>query len=56
MLTVALSCQPKQACESIWVVAKIMVPFWIPIIIRHLILRVPKKDHHFGNHPYIGVT
>ena len=27
----------------IWVVAKIMVPFWIPIIIRHLIFRVPKK-------------
>ena len=27
----------------IWVVVKIMVPFWIPIIIRHLIFRVPKK-------------
>ena len=26
-----------------WVVIKIMVPFWIPIIIRHLIFRVPKK-------------
>ena len=26
-----------------WVVVKIMVPFWIPIIIRHLIFRVPKK-------------
>ena len=25
------------------VVVKIMVPFWIPIIIRHLIFRVPKK-------------
>ena len=24
-------------------VVKIMVPFWIPIIIRHLIFRVPKK-------------
>ena len=24
-----------------WVVVKIMVPFWIPLIIRHLILRVP---------------
>ena len=27
----------------IWVVVKIMVPFWVPIIIRHLISRVPKK-------------
>ena len=27
----------------IWVVVKIMVPFWVPIIIRHLIFRVPKK-------------
>ena len=25
------------------VVVKIMVPFWVPIIIRHLIFRVPKK-------------
>ena len=31
-----------------------MVPFWIPIIIRHLIFRVPnlKRDHNFDNHPY----
>ena len=27
----------------IWVVVEIVVPFWIPIIIRHLIFRVPKK-------------
>ena len=27
---------------SIWVVVKIMVPFWVPIIIRHLLFRVPK--------------
>ena len=27
----------------IWVVVKIMVPFWIPSIIRPLIFRVPKK-------------
>ena len=26
-----------------WVVVKIMVPFWVPIIIGHLIFRVPKK-------------
>ena len=31
-----------------------MVPFWVPIIVRHLIFRVPKKDHNFDNHPYIG--
>ena len=28
---------------GIWVVVKIMVHFWIPIIIRHLIFRVPQK-------------
>ena len=28
---------------SNWVVVKIMVPFWVPIIVRHLIFRVPKK-------------
>ena len=28
---------------AMWVVVKIMIPFWIPIIIRHLIFRVPKK-------------
>ena len=34
------------------VVLKIMVPAWVPIIIRHLIFRVPKKrDHNFDNHP-----
>ena len=27
----------------IWVVVKIMVPFGVLIIIRHLLLRVPKK-------------
>ena len=30
-----------------------MVPFWIPIIIRHLMFRVPKKGTIiFDNHPY----
>ena len=28
---------------AIWVVLKIMVPFWIPIRIRHLIFRVHQK-------------
>ena len=36
----------------IWVVVTIMVPFGVPIIIRHLIFRVPKSDHDFYNHPY----
>ena len=31
------------AVTGYWVVVKIMVPFWVPIIIRHLIFRVPKK-------------
>ena len=26
-----------------WVVVKIMVPFGVPILIRHLLFRVPKK-------------
>ena len=29
--------------EVLWVVVKIMVPFWVPIIIRPLIFRVPQK-------------
>ena len=33
--------------DYIWVVVKIMVPFWTPIIIRHLIFRVPKKGPSF---------
>ena len=27
----------------IWVIVRVMVPFWVPIIIRHLIVRVPEK-------------
>ena len=33
-----------------WVVVKSMVPFWI-ITIRHLVLRGPKRDHNFDDHP-----
>ena len=36
----------------IWVVVKIMVPFWVLIIILHLIFRVPKRGHNFDNYPY----
>ena len=34
---------PGLAAALIRVVVKIMVPFWVPIIIRHLLFRVPKK-------------
>ena len=34
---------PAKRSHVIWVVVKIMVPLWVPIIIRHLIFRVPKK-------------
>ena len=30
-------------CVATWVVVKIMVPFWIPSIIRHLIFRAFEK-------------
>ena len=30
--------------QGMRVVVKIMVPFWVPIIIRHLISRAPKKE------------
>ena len=31
--------------------SKLWSLFWVPIIIRQLIFRVPKKDHNFDNHP-----
>ena len=36
---------PKSGISEtpIWVVVKIRVPFWVLIIIRHLIYRAPKK-------------
>ena len=37
--------------SSRWVVVKIRVPFWVPMIIRHLSFRVPKKDPSFDNYP-----
>ena len=39
--------------STVWVVVKVMVPFVIPITIRHLILGYPKRDHTFDNHPYV---
>ena len=40
------------AGSTTWVVVKMMVPFWIPIIIRHLIFRVSKKGpYFFDDHP-----
>ena len=32
-------------------VVKIRVPLWVPIIVRHLLLRA-KRGHNFDNHPY----
>ena len=36
----------------IWVVVKIMVPFWVIKQIRHLGFRGPKREHEFDNRPY----
>ena len=32
-------------------VVKIMVPFGVPIIVRHLLFRYPQRDPNFDNHP-----
>ena len=32
---------------GIWVVLKIMIPFWVPYYIRD-----PKRDHNFENHAF----
>ena len=37
--------------NDMWDVVKIMVPFWVPIILRHLKFRVPKRDHSFDIPP-----
>ena len=39
----------------IWVVVKIMVPFWVPIIIRHPILMVPQKGTIILTTTHIGI-
>ena len=31
--------------------SKMMVPFWVLTIIRHLLLRDPKRDRSFDHHP-----
>ena len=36
---------------TIWVIVKIVVPFWVLNIIRHLMSRVPKRDHNSDNYP-----
>ena len=38
--------------SSTRVVVKIMVPFWVMNMTRHLISRDPKGDHHFDKHPH----
>ena len=39
---------------DIWAVVEITVPSGIPVMIRHLIFRIPERDHYFDNHPYTG--
>ena len=41
----------NESDRVIWVVVKIMVPVWIPIIVRHLNLRYPKRDPNFDSRP-----
>ena len=50
MLLKGLQSLSRPATKPMWVVVKIMVPFWIAIIIRRLIFRVPKRDHNFDSH------
>ena len=35
--------EAEKCKDKVWLVGKIMVPFWVPIMIRPLIFRVPKK-------------
>ena len=49
----ALCSTSRAPSLNIWVVVNIRDPFWVLIIIRHLIFRVPKKGHNFDNYPYI---
>ena len=37
---------------NIWVVVKIMVHFWVPIIYGTYDLGYPKRDHNFDTYPY----
>ena len=39
----------------IWVVVKIMVPFWVPIVIRHLIFRVPQQGTTISTATHLAV-
>ena len=38
--------------SNMWVVVTIVVPFWIPNIMRHLIFRVPQKGA-WQQHPHL---
>ena len=51
-LPIKMALDARRGPKLAWVVVKMMVPFWIPIIIRHPILRVPKKTILLTNpHP-----
>ena len=51
MCSITLQLLEAPLClQYIWVVVKIRVPFGVPIIIRHLIFRVPQKIYYFLSH------
>ena len=49
---------PCMIIITTWGAVKIMVPIWVPIIIRGLIrgpnLGDPKRDHNFDSSPHIS--
>ena len=40
----------------IWVVVKIMVPFWVPEILGAVLYLGTKKDHNFDNYRYTNLV
>ena len=44
--------RPPILPTSTWGFVKVMVPSGVPIIIRHLIFRVPKRDHNSDNYSH----
>ena len=46
-----LACPYYLFAVCMCVVVKVLVPFWILIIVRHLYLGYSKRDQNFDNHP-----
>ena len=38
--------------DNMWVLVKIMVPFWVPSILGAVFSKDPKRDQYFDNHHY----